>query len=46
MMKILILLTDGSQTPDADAEDPCKIADEIRDSGISILVVGMLKICP
>ncbi|XP_057306435.1 collagen alpha-5(VI) chain-like isoform X2 [Hydractinia symbiolongicarpus] len=39
--KILILLTDGSQTPDADAEEPGDIADELRKQGITILVVGI-----
>ena len=39
--KILLLLTDGSQTPSADAEDPATIAEELRKSGITLLVVGM-----
>merc|ERR1712168_1452028 len=39
--KILILLTDGSQTADADAEDPGDIADELRAVGISLIVVGI-----
>ena len=39
--KMLILLTDGSQTQDADAEDPALFADEIRSKGISLLVVGI-----
>ena len=37
----MILLTDGSQTRDAGAEDPKKIADELRADGINILVVGI-----
>ena len=39
--KIVILLTDGSQTKDAGAEDPAAIADEIRNSGIAVLVIGI-----
>lgn len=39
--KVLVLLTDGSQTPDADAEDPGTISDEIRASGITVIVVGI-----
>ena len=39
--KILVLLTDGSQTADADAVDPGDIADEIRDQGIKVLVIGI-----
>ena len=39
--KILVLLTDRSQTPDADAEDPGNISDEIRASGITVIVVGI-----
>ena len=38
---LLILLTDGSQTPSKDAEDPGDIAEEIRKSGVEILVIGM-----
>merc|ERR1712168_1768272 len=41
IVKILILLTDGSQTGDNDAEDPGNIAEEIRQSGVKILVVGV-----
>ena len=41
MPKILILLTDGSQTQDAGAEDPGDIADELRQSGISVIVIGI-----
>ena len=39
--KILVLLTDGSQTQDADAVDPGDIADELRNTGIRILVIGI-----
>lgn len=39
--KILIMLTDGSQTQDARSEDPSIIAQEIRDLGIKILTIGI-----
>ena len=39
--KLLILLTDGSQTKDAGAENPADIAQEIRNSGIRMLVIGI-----
>ena len=39
--KLLILLTDGSQTAGADAEDPGDIADELRKDGVSVIVVGI-----
>lgn len=39
--KVLILLTDGSQTADAGAEDPGDIADELRQEGVNIIVVGI-----
>ena len=39
--KILILLTDGSQTQDAGAEDPSMIANELRSKGIKLLVIGI-----
>jgi Mg-chelatase subunit ChlD len=39
--KLLILLTDGSQTRDADAEEPGDIAEEIRKSGVKVVVVGI-----
>ena len=39
--KILVLLTDGSQTPEIGSEDPGDIADEIRKSGIKMIVVGV-----
>ena len=41
--KLLILLTDGSQTQSAGAEDPSAIASEIRNSGVNLLVVGIGK---
>ena len=39
--KMLVILTDGSQTQDADAEDPGEIAKEIAKSGIMVLVIGI-----
>ena len=39
--KVLILLTDGSQTKDAGAEDPGDIADELRQDGINVIVIGI-----
>ena len=39
--KVLILLTDGSQTQYVGAEEPGEIADELRKDGINILVVGI-----
>ena len=41
--KILIVLTDGSQTQDAGAEDPGDVAQELRDKGIRVLTVGIGK---
>ena len=41
--KLLLLLTDGSQTMDAGHEHPGLIADELRDEGIIIIVVGIGK---
>merc|ERR1712142_85877 len=41
LAKILILLTDGSQTASPDAEDPAAIAAELRNAGINLIVVGM-----
>ena len=38
---ILILLTDGSQTRRVGSEDPGDIADELRKSGITVIVVGI-----
>ena len=39
--KVLIVLTDGSQTQDAGAEDPADVAEELRNSGIRVIVVGI-----
>ena len=39
--KLVILLTDGSQTQDRHAEDPSVISQELRKSGINIIVVGI-----
>lgn len=41
LTKVLILLTDGSQTQTPDAEDPAAIAEEVRKSGVNLIVVGM-----
>lgn len=41
--KLLILLTDGSQTKDVDAIDPAVVAKEIRDKGVILLVIGIGK---
>ena len=41
LAKILVLLTDGSQTQSSDAEDPAAIAAELRNAGIHVIVVGM-----
>ena len=41
--KVLIVLTDGSQTQDAAAEDPGVVAEELRNSGIRVLAVGIGK---
>ena len=41
--KILVLMTDGSQTADADAEDPGKISEELRKAGIELIVLGIGK---
>ena len=41
--KVLIVLTDGSQTQDAGAEDPGDVAEELRASGITVLAVGIGK---
>ena len=38
--KVLIILTDGSQTEGDDHEDPADIAREIRATGIRLLVIG------
>ena len=39
--KVLILLTDGSQTLDEDAEEPSEISTELRNAGIPIIVIGI-----
>ena len=39
--KILILLTDGSQTKELGAEDPGDIANELRADGVVIIVIGI-----
>ncbi len=39
--KILIVLTDGVQTQDSDAVNPETIAKAIRDSGVTVFVVGI-----
>ena len=39
--KLIILLTDGSQTRDADALDPGIIAAKIRAAGVKLIVVGI-----
>lgn len=41
--KVLIVLTDGSQTQDAGAEDPGDVAEELRNEGIRVLAVGIGK---
>ena len=39
--KVLVLLTNGYQTQEADTEDPAVIANELRKAGISIIVLGI-----
>ena len=41
--KIVIVLTDGSQTNDKDAEDPGYVAGELRDMGYTVLAIGIGK---
>lgn len=41
--KILILLTDGSQSPSSDAIDPAVLAKKIRNTGIKLLAIGIGK---
>ena len=41
--KVLIVLTDGSQTQDAGAEDPGDVAEELRNAGIRVLAIGIGK---
>ena len=38
---LLVLLTDGSQTYDVDAERPGQVAEELRNAGVHILVIGI-----
>ena len=39
--KVIVLLTDGSQTPSRGYEDPWIPAEELRKSGIHVLVIGI-----
>ena len=39
--RIVFLLTDGTQTKDADAVDPSKLAAELRGEGIKLVVIGI-----
>ncbi len=39
--KLLVLLTDGKQTDDADAIDPGNIATELKQSGVRLIVIGI-----
>lgn len=39
--KLVVLLTDGSQTRDADAVDPGLVADEMRATGVKLIVIGI-----
>lgn len=39
--KMILLLTDGSQTMDSDAKDPGMIARQIRETGVKIVVIGI-----
>ena len=41
--KVLFVLTDGSQTQDAGAEDPGDVAKELRDAGIRVIAIGIGK---
>ena len=41
--KIVIVLTDGSQTYDDDSEDPASVAGELRNIGYTVLAVGIGK---
>lgn len=41
--KMLIVLTDGSQTQGDGAEDPGLVADELRKEGVRVMVVGIGK---
>ena len=39
--KILVILTDGSQTKFSNWEEPSKITNELRKDGVSVVVVGI-----
>lgn len=39
--KVLVLLTDGEQTKDADAVAPSKVVQKFHDAGIKVIVVGI-----
>ena len=39
--KVVVLLTDGSQTQDAGAENPAVVAEELRSMGYKVLAVGI-----
>ena len=39
--EVLILITDGKQSPDNGAEDPSVIAKELRKAGIHIIAIGV-----
>ena len=39
--QILILVTDGTQTKSDTAEDPANITEELRNSGIMVIVIGV-----
>ena len=41
LQQVLILLTDGTQTKSENAEHPGDIAEEIRKSGITVIVIGV-----
>ena len=41
--KIVIVLTDGSQTKDNDSEDPGQVAKELRNMGYTVLAIGIGK---
>lgn len=38
---VLIFLTDGSQTHEDDAEHPGDVAEELRRSGVHVLIIGI-----
>jgi len=41
MNRILVLFTDGEQTKRSSAEDPAMIAEEMRQNGVNLIVVGV-----